>query len=391
MKKLGILLLFLALAGAAVYWWPGAKPSAPEQHGKKQPPVPVAVAQAVGRDMPVLLEVVGRGEAYETVTLKSRIDGQVLAVPFAEGKPVAKGEVLVRLDAADYQARVRQVEATLARDQALLDKARADVARYQSLLEQQFVSREKVADMRATAEAAAATVNADQAALDLARQQLGYTTIRAPFAGVVGARLVHPGASVKINETALAVVNRVRPLHVSFAVPEKHLSAIQAARARGDLGVEIRLPDGGAAIAAGKVVFLDNAVDPATATLRMKAEIANADSRLAPGQFLVVSLRLDTLRDAVTVPAEAVQQGPEGSFVYVLEGEGARMRKVTLAQTRGGLVAIAEGLALGETVVIDGHSRLTPGAKVKVKDAKGNTETGSASAGQGPRAPKQGQ
>lgn len=369
MKKIGILLLFLALAGAAVHFWPDAKPSAPEKKGK--PPVPVTVAQAVGRDMPVTLEVVGRGEAYETVTLKSRVDGQVLDVRFAEGKPVAKGEVLARLDPDDYQARVRQAEATLARDQALLNKARADVTRYQSLLEQQFVSQEKVADMRAAAAAAAATVNADLAALDLARQQLAYTTIRAPFAGVVGARLVHPGASVKINETELAVVNRVRPLYVSFAVPEKHLPAIQAARARGDLGVEIRLPDGGAAVAGGKVVFLDNAVDPATATLRMKAEIANhganADGGLAPGQFLIVSLRLDTLRDAVTVPAEAVQQGPEGSFVYVLEGEGVRMRRVSLAQTRDGLAAIAEGLAAGETVVTDGHSRLTPGAKVKVK------------------------
>lgn len=375
MKKLGIFLLFLALAGAVAYFWPGAKPSTPEKSGKSQPPVPVAVAQAVARNMPVTLEMVGRGEAYESVTLKSRVDGQVLAVPFTEGKSVAAGELLVRLDPADFQAKVRQAEANLARDQALHNKARADVARYQSLLEQQFVSQEKVAEMRATAEAAAATVNADQAALDLARQQLAYTTIRAPFAGVVGARLAHPGASVKINETELAVINRVRPLYVSFAAPEKHLPAIQAARARGGLEVSIRLPGEKQVIAAGKVVFLDNAVDASTATLRMKAEIsnnsANADSHLAPGQFLSVSLRLDTLRNAVTVPAEAVQQGPDGSFVYVLNGEGgAKLRKVAVAQVRDGLAAIGEGLAVAETVVTDGHSRLTPGAKVKVKEAK---------------------
>lgn len=370
MKKLGILLLFLALAGASAYFWLGAKPSAPEKSGKSSPPIPVTVAQALARDMPVTLETVGRGEAYETVTLKSRVDGQVLAVPFTEGRSVAAGELLIRLDPADFQAKVRQAEANLARDQALLNKARADVARYQSLLEQQFVSQEKVAEMRATAEAAAATVNADQAALDLAQQQLAYTTIRAPFAGVVGARLAHPGASVKLNETALAVINRVRPLYVSFAAPEKHLPAIQAARARGGLEVSIRLPGEKQVIAAGKVVFLDNAVDAATATLRMKAEISNADSHLAPGQFLSVSLRLDTLRDAVTVPAEAVQQGPDGSFVYVLNGEGgAKLRKVTVAQVRDGLAAIAEGLAVAETVVTDGHSRLTPGAKVKVKEA----------------------
>ncbi len=364
MKKLGFLLLFLALAGAAVHFWPDAKPSAPEKKGK--PPVPVAVAQAVTRDQPVVLGVVGRSEAYETVTLKSRVDGQVLAVPFAEGKPVAAGTLLVKLDPADFQARVKQAEAHLARDQALLDKARADVARYQSLLEQQFVSQEKVAEMRANAAAASATVQADQAALELAQLQRSYTQIRAPFAGVAGAKLVFPGAAVKINETVLAVVNRVRPLYVSFAVPEKYLPAIRAAQAKGTLKVDVGVP-GGKQVP-GKVVFLDNAVDSATGTLRLKAEIANADSSLAPGQFLSVSLLLDTLRDSVVVPAEAIQQGPEGAFVYVLNGEGgALMRKVEVAQVRNGLAAIGKGLASGETVVTDGHSRLTPGAKVKVK------------------------
>jgi multidrug efflux system membrane fusion protein len=294
----------------------------------------------------------------------------VQAVSFAEGSPVMAGQMLIKLDPAEFQARVKQAEANLARDQALLDKARADVARYQSLLRQNFVAEEKVAQLRADSDAAAAVVQADQAALELARQQLSYTTIRAPFAGVVGARLVHPGASLKVNETELAVINRVRPLYVSFAVPEKHLSAIQAARARGGLDVEIRLPGEQQAIAEGTVVFLDNAVDPATATLRMKAEIANADGRIEPGQFLAVSLRLATLRNAVAVPAEAVQQGPDGSFVYVLNADGgAQMRKVEVAQVRDGQAAIGKGLASGESVVTDGHSRLTPGAKVKVKGA----------------------
>ena len=366
MKKLGILLLLLAVAGAAGYGWLTKKPSGREKLGKMLPPVPVAVAQAVTRDMPVVLGVVGRGEAFETVALKSRVDGQVLAVPFAEGKPVAAGALLVKLDPADFQARVKQAEATLARDQALLDKSRADVARYQSLLEQQFVSQEKVAEMRANAEAAAATVRADQAALELAQLQLSYTRIRAPFAGLTGARLVFPGAAVKTNETVLAVVNRVKPLYVSFAVPEKYLPAIRAAHARGTLKVDVGVPSGKQA--SGKVVFLDNAVDPATGTLRLKAEIANADSSLAPGQFLTVNLFLDTLRDAVVVAAEAIQQGPEGTFVYVLtEDGGARMRKVDVVQVRDGLAAIGKGLAVGETVVTDGHSRLTPGAKVKVK------------------------
>ncbi len=373
-NKIYWLVAVLVLAAAGYYWSATPEKAGEGGQGKgkgKGGPVPVTVARAVSRDLPVLLEVVGRAEAYASVTLKSRVDGQVLQVDFAEGRPVAAGEVLLRLDPSDFQMRVRQAEANRARDQALLDKARADVARYQALVEQNFVSREKVAEMRAAAEAAQATVAADQAALDLARQQLSYATIRAPFAGVVGARLVHPGASVKINETELAVINRVQPLYVSFAVAEKHLAAVHAARARGPLGVEIRLPGDKAVLESGKVVFLDHAVDPATATLRMKAEIANAHTRLAPGQFLDASLRLDTLRGAVVVPAEAVQQGPEGSFVYVLADAGAKLRPVEIAQVQGDEVALARGLAVGETVITDGHSRLTPGAKVKVKGPAG--------------------
>ncbi len=367
-KALWLLLVIALVVGAG--YWSRTREKLPDKARRPPQPVPVTVAKAVTRDLPVTLDVVGRGEAFETVTLKSRVDGQVQAVSFAEGSPVMAGQMLIRLDPADFQARVKQAEANLARDQALLDKARADVARYQSLLRDNFVSEEKVAQMRADSAAAAAVVQADQAALELARQQLSYTTIRAPFAGVVGARLVHPGASLKVNETELAVINRVRPLYVSFAVPEKHLSAVQAARARGGLNVEIRLPGEQQAIAEGKVVFLDNAVDPATATLRMKAEIANADGRIEPGQFLAVSLRLATLRNAVAVPAEAVQQGPDGSFVYVLNADGgAQMRKVEVAQVRDGQAAIGKGLSSGESVVTDGHSRLTPGAKVKVKGA----------------------
>lgn len=367
-------LVLLAIAVGVLVW---QRPPVEEAKDKKKssPPVPVTVAKAVSQDWPVTLEAIGRGEASETVTLKSRVDGQVLSVAFAEGKPVAAGATLLRLDPSDFQARVRQAEAMMARDQALLDKARADVLRYQSLLDQQFVSQEKVAEVRAIAAAAAATVQADQAVLDLARQQLSYTTIRAPFAGVVGARLVHPGASIKLNDTELAVINRIQPLYVSFTVPEKHLAAVHAARKAGlkeGIHVDISLPGEVQPMTSGKVVFLDHAVDPATATLRMKAEIANANGGISPGQFLNIRLRLQTLQDVVTLPAEAVQQGPEGSFVYVVNEDGStKIRKVELiqtnTQTQGGRIALSKGVSAGETVVTDGYSRLTPGSKVKIK------------------------
>ena len=377
MKPKAWLLLLIAVA-AGVAWW-HFKPSGEAGKGKKPPPpVPVTVALAVGRDMPVTVDAVGRGEAYETVTLKSRVDGQVLEVPFAEGKPVAAGAVLVRLDPADFQARMKQAEANLARDRAQLNKAQADVARYQALLEQNFVSREKVADLRAIVEAAAAVLQADQAALDLARLQLAYTRIQAPFAGVMGSKRVFPGAALKANETELAVINRVRPLYVSFSMPERHLPAIQAARARGSLTVAVSVPGDKRQVYSGKVVFLDNAVDAATGTLRMKAELPNQRDELAPGQFLDVSLYLDTLRNAVVVPAEAVQEGPEGSFVYVLKRDaGAEIRKVDIVLVRDGQAAIGKGLASGETVITDGHLRLTPGSTVKVKTPGAAKKVGS--------------
>ncbi len=369
--KIRIVLLSAAVIGlliGGVYW--SRLPSESDKKAPRAAPsVPVTVAQATTRDMPLLLDVVGRGEAFETVTLKPRIDGQVAAVPFREGQHVAVGDVLVQLDPADFNAKLRQAEANLARDQALLKKAQADVVRYQALRAQGFISEEKLAEVRATAEATRASVAADQAERDLAGLQLGYTTLRAPFAGVVGAKLVFPGAAVKLNDTALAVVNRVRPLYVSFTVPERHLPRIRAAMSAGSLKVAVNLPDDRSQKFAGVIRFLDNAVDAGTGTIRMKAELDNAAETLAPGQYLNVTLTLDTLRAAVVVPDEAIQQGPEGSFVYVVKADaGTEVRKIELAMTHDGLAAVARGLQAGETVVTDGQLRLTPGGKVKVKE-----------------------
>jgi len=337
------------------------------------PPVPVTTAQAVARDVPLAVDVVGRAEAFESVTLKARVDGQVAAVQFTEGQRVAQGEVLVRLDPTDFTARVRQAEASVARDEALLAKAHADTLRYVALKGRNFVSEEKVNEIRTNEAAAAATLRADQAALDLARAQLSYATVRAPFAGVVGARLVFPGSAIKTNDTALAVVNRVRPLLVSFSVPEKHLPRLRAALAAGKgigaLKVAVSLPGDSAHRFEGAVRFLDNAVDAATGTIQMKAELPNVDEKLTPGQFLSVSLQLDTLRQAVIVPNEAVQQGPEGNFIFVVKADSSvEVRKVETGASTGGLTVVAKGLQAGETVVTDGQLRLTPGAKIRSKE-----------------------
>jgi multidrug efflux system membrane fusion protein len=368
LRRLPPIAALLLLAGGGVWWYIAS--SAPPAEKKGPPPAPVLMAKAALRDVPLTLELTGRAEAFESVSLKARVDGQVQAVLFTEGRHVAQGEVLLHLDPADYEARLRQAEAALARDQAQLVKAQADVERAISLKAKGFVSDASIDTARAAASGAEATVKADQAALDLARLQLGYTTVRAPFDGVVGARLVFPGTAVKANDTTLAVVNRVRPIFVSFSVPEKYLPRLRAGMKGKGADVSISIP-GDKTPMPGTIRFLDNAVDATTGTVQMKAQLANDAERLSPGQFVDVSLGIETLAQAVTVPAEAIQQGPDGSFVYVvMADQTVEVRKVVLAAIQHKLAAVREGLAAGETVVTDGQLRLVSGAKVRPADAK---------------------
>lgn len=367
-----ILLLVAVLATAGGAAWHYSRTEAPTgKKGQASPPVPVKLAKAVMRDMPLKLAITGRTEAYETVTLKSRVEGQVQAVVFTEGQHVRQGDVLLRLDPADFQAKLNQAEANLARSRAQTAKARADVERYVALREKGFVSEEKVGEMRTAAAATESTANADAAAAELARLQHSYTVVKAPFAGIVGAKLVFPGTAVKVNETALAVVNRVNPLYVGFAVPEKYLPQLQAAMRSGGRSMKaaISLPGGGAAWQAD-VRFIDNGVDTATGTIQLKAVVPNSNEKLAPGQFVGVSLVLDTLKDAVVIPAEAVQQGAGGSFLFVGKDDGTvEVRKVRIASIQQEFAIVAEGLTAGETVVTEGHLRLTDGARFKPAEA----------------------
>ena len=351
-KTRTILLIAAVLAagsGAAWYFTRTETPAAGKK-GQASPAVPVKLAKAVVQDMPLRLEITGRTEAYETVTLKSRVDGQVQGVAFTEGQHVRQGDILLRLDPADFQARFNQAAANQEKSHAQLAKARADVERYIALRAKGFVSEEKVSEMRTAAAATESTAMADAAAVELARLQLSYATIKAPFAGVV---------------------NRVRPLYVGFAVPEKSLPQLQAGIRSGKKSMKaaISLPGNGDAWE-GDVRFLDNGVDIATGTIQLKAVVPNEDEKLAPGQFVTVSLVLDTLRDTVVVPAEAVQQGPGGSFLFVAkEDSTVEIRKIRVGSLQKQFAVIAGGLAGGETVVIEGHLRLTPGARIRSADA----------------------
>ena len=340
-----------------------------EKKKTEPPPVPVTAAKAELKDIPVSLQVVGRAEAFESVVMKSRVDGQVASVLFTEGQHVNQGDVLIRLDPTDFAARLQQAEATVARDEALITKMRADTARYTALKERNFVSEEKVNDIRTNEAAGAANLRASKAAVEVARLQLSYATIRAPISGIVGARLVFPGSAVKANDVTLAVVNRTQPLLVSFAVPERHLPQLREARKEGSLKVDVTEPGDASRHYEGTIRFIDNAVDMATGTILLKAELPNRDEKLTPGQYLNVKLVLETIKQAVCVPNSAVQQGADGSFLYVLkEGNRVEMQRVETLATEEGLTAIRGNVHAGDTVITDGHLRLVPGAKVKIND-----------------------
>jgi len=378
MKKSHLIILgaLAAVGGLAAYWT--LMPGGPAPVAKIASPVPVLLGKVTSRDMPVVLEVVGRAEAYETVTLKSRVDGQVASLLFTEGQAVKQGDELIRLDAIDFQLRLRQAEAAVARDQAQLAKAKADTVRYAALRDRNFVSEEKVNEMRTNEAAQAATLSADKAAVDLARSQLSYTSIRAPFAGRVGAKLVFPGGAIKANDTGLAVINRVRPLLVSFSLPEKYLGKLKSSLAPGNaacrqetcLKVTVSVPGDSTRRFVGKVHFIDNAVDAATGTIVVKARLDNQDETLTPGQFLNLSLDLDNLPGAIVVPNEAIQQGPEGPFVFVVNAQQqVEVRKIEAAGGYAGVTVISKGLQADEVVVTDGQLRLTPGATVVARPA----------------------
>ncbi len=358
---------FLAIGIAVLLSISGCSDNGKEKKAEP-PPVPITATSAVLRDIPETLRVVGRSEAFESVTVKSRVDGQVAEVLFTEGQHVKQGDVLIRLDPTDFSARLQQAQATAARDEALVAKSRADTQRYATLKERNFVSEEKVNDIRTNEATAAANLRASKATVEVARLQLSYATIRAPITGIVGARLVFPGSAVKANDVALAVINRVRPLLVSFSVPEKHLSQIRAVRRDGVLNVDITEPSNASQHFEGTVRFVDNTVDVSTGTILLKAELPNQDETLMPGQFLNVSLVLGTLKQAVSVPSNAVQQGSEGSSLYVLTEGRADLRPVEMLASHDGFTAVRGEVQAGDIIVTDGHLRLTPGARAKIRD-----------------------
>ncbi|HJY78321.1 MAG TPA: efflux RND transporter periplasmic adaptor subunit [Burkholderiales bacterium] len=342
--------------------------------GKGGGAVPVTVARVLQETVPVRISAIGNVEAFSTVQVKARVDGQIINVNVREGAAVKKNDVLFRIDPRPYEAALRQAEANALRDSAARDHARSQETRYQELLEKNFISKDAYAQIRTNAATAEATAKASQAALENARLNLEYCTIRSPLDGFVGRVLLQAGNMVRANDVnPLLVINQVRPIYVNFAVPEQNLPEVRQYMAKGPLAVEAIFPETQQVRPSGKLIFIDNAVDPNTGTIRLRAQFDNADAALWPGQFVNVSVRLYEQTDAIVVPSTAVQAGPDGQYVYVVNSEMvADLRRIAVQRTDGERTIVAKGLAKDELVVVRGQLRLGP--KTRVQLAKPGAE-----------------
>ncbi len=344
MKYCGLLLaLFLVVVGLV---------ACSEEKAKSQPskpPVPVKVDKATSRDVPVTLRTVGTVEAQATVELRARVSGQLLQVHFQEGVDVRKGALLFTIDPASFQVALRRAEAQLGRQQAMAATAREKERRYAVLVNEGLISHQDYDLLRAEADALEAAAAADRASVEDARLQLSWSRITAPIAGRTGSLLAHAGDLISANGTQpLLVIHQVEPIDVSFTLPERELPRLRQALAAGTLPVQA-IPEGAtAASEAGSLTFIDNAVDTATGTIRLKATFTNLERSLWPGQFVTVSITLDTLKNTTVVPGAAVQTGQQGTFVFVAKEDGsAEMRPVKAGITFENVTVINEGISPG--------------------------------------------
>ncbi|MBI5550353.1 MAG: efflux RND transporter periplasmic adaptor subunit [Desulfobacterales bacterium] len=363
-----------------VMLWSGCSGDAPPAAGAKRPAaaMPVTVADVVEQTVPIALEAVGQAEAYTTVTIKAQVEGELIAVHLREGQCVRAGDALFNIDARPFEAQLKQMQANLAKDKALLENARAVRQRAASLVDKGNVSRERYDQSVADVAAFEATVQADEAAVEKARLQLAYCAIRAPIDGCAGEVFVDRGNLVKANdaEHPLVVIRQIDPILVAFSVPERHLPEVKKYAAKGKLVVRAAMAGREDAAVEGQLTFVDNSVNAGTGTILLKATFANGNQALWPGQFVDVSLQLAAQPNAVVVPSQAVQTGQNGPYVYSLKADQTvELRSVRVDRAAGGWTVIAEGVRPGDKVVTGGQLRLVPGATVKivagVQDRKG--------------------
>jgi membrane fusion protein, multidrug efflux system len=407
-KRRGLiwLVLLLVIVGVAGYTvWRAGQPVAPQaaqQRGRGAGggrggggaglgPVPVVVANVGRASIPVTLNGLGNVAAFYTVTVKSRVDGQLMKIDYHEGDSVKQGQVLAEIDPRPFQVQLELAQATLAHDQALLNNARRDVERYTQLLATDAIPKQQLDTQVALVAQDEATVQQDAANIDNARLQLTYAKVTAPISGVVGLRLVDPGNIVHASDaTGMVVITQLQPISVLFTIPEDSLPPVtQKLRAGAHLTVEAYNRDNSKKLATGTLVTVDNQIDNTTGTSKLKAVFDNKDNALFPQQFVNIHLLVDSLANQLVVPNVAVQNGQQGTFVYVVDQSSkVHLRTVQVGLTTSTSADVLSGISEGERVVVDGTDRLVEGATVRVRQAgelENAPDAGAGNAGGGGR------
>ena len=365
-RTVSITITLLIIGGLGYIGWTSLQQRQAADRARPDLPVPVLAATPRIQDVPVYLDAVGAVRALNTVTVRSQVDGKLIAVNFTEGQDVKKGDVLGEIDPVIFKAQYDQTVAKKAQDEAQLANQRLDLARYQQLSASNAGSKQQYDTQRAVVAQQEALVNADQAAIDNAQAMLGYTKIIAPLSGRAGLRQVDQGNIIHAADlTGLVIITQLQPIAVQFSLPQQQIVRTNAAAAKGALTVDVFGNDGTTVIDSGTLKGIDNQVDPTTGTLKLKAEFPNANFQLWPGQFVNVRLKVDTLSQAVVVPTSAVQRGPAGTFSYVIgDNDIVTAKPVAVTQQNEHDAVIASGLSPSDRVVTTGFANLSDGAKV---------------------------
>jgi multidrug efflux system membrane fusion protein len=390
-RSLWIVCIVVGIAVVGGGWRVLNGPKASDAAATPAPPpaVPVTVTPAKLQDVPVFLEGLGAVQAFNTVQVKAQVNGVLTALPAHEGQEVQKGDIVAEIDPAPYKAALDQAVAQRAEDMAQLQSAQLDLQRYTSLAKSSYAPVQQVDDQRATVGKESAAIEADNAMIETAQINLGYCTIRAPFAGRVSLYQVDVGNLIQANgTTGIITIDQDKPIAVVFTLPEAQLPQVQDARARGTLKVIVTNSETEKPLATGTLMTPNNAIDTTTGTISLKASFPNTDDHLWPGQFVQARLQVNMLHNAVTIPALAVQHGPDGLYVFqVKPDETVTQTPVQIGYQDNGLAVISHGLTGHETIVVTGQSRLAPGTKVKTKPATNPSKAPTAEASDGSASP----
>jgi multidrug efflux system membrane fusion protein len=365
----------IALAAIAVVSWFGLHSEAPPAVAQTAPQaIPVTAGIVASGDVPVFLHGIGTVQPYNTVAVKSRVDGQIVKVDFKEGQDVKAGDPLFQIDPRPFQATLQQAQAAKQKDEAQLAGAQRDLERYEKLIGTGYQTRQSYDNQTALVGQLQAAIKGDEAQIENARLNVSYADIRAPIDGRAGARLVDKGNLVRSGDnTTLVTISEIKPIFVSFTLPQETLDDIRENHGKAPLLVRAFSGDGKKQLAEGKLTMIDNAVDQATGTIRLKARFDNEEERLWPGAFVSARVILSVRNNAATVPSQTVQQGPDGYYAYVIKPDDTvERRAVDVASIQDGIAVVTKGLSAGERVVVDGQYRLTNGARVKISAPQAN-------------------